>query len=325
MRLFDDYYPFGLTFNSYQRAGEKANDFLYNGKERQDELDLGWMDYGARVYMADIGRFFSLDPRAEQFHFMSPYVYAGNNPIRFEDKNGEGPEDRVKNPYNKTNVSVNKKSGVVTARRVTSNGRRAMNIGMALVSWLPVTRITGTIVNLGYETASAASGNSTSSAAISYTATALDEAGQAFFDAASKDPIVGQNQGEMKKAKKGVGILAKLFGGAMMLREGFSDDTSSEFLSSTTFDLAKEFKAESNIANPDGVIHFADGKSRNTAINILNSINNVLVEALGTFDLNSSDGQDAAKKYIEKNRNDILLDIVRYYYNNYTKNEDESK
>ena len=48
----DDYYPFGLSFNSYQRTGEKPNDFLYNGKERQDApsqfgVDLGWMDYGA--------------------------------------------------------------------------------------------------------------------------------------------------------------------------------------------------------------------------------------------------------------------------------------
>lgn len=29
----EDYYPFGLTFNSFKREDSKANDFLYNGKE----------------------------------------------------------------------------------------------------------------------------------------------------------------------------------------------------------------------------------------------------------------------------------------------------
>jgi len=28
-----NYYPFGLTFNSYQRPSAKKNDFLYNGNE----------------------------------------------------------------------------------------------------------------------------------------------------------------------------------------------------------------------------------------------------------------------------------------------------
>jgi hypothetical protein len=44
----DDYYPFGLTFNSYQRENSFVNNFLYCGMEKQDELDLGWYDYSAR-------------------------------------------------------------------------------------------------------------------------------------------------------------------------------------------------------------------------------------------------------------------------------------
>lgn len=52
----DDYYPFGLTFNSSKRPSRKKNDFLYNGKEMQDEIGLDWMDYGARMYDAAIGR-----------------------------------------------------------------------------------------------------------------------------------------------------------------------------------------------------------------------------------------------------------------------------
>jgi len=42
-----DYYPFGLTCNSYQRENSVKQNYQYNGKELQDELDLGWLDYGA--------------------------------------------------------------------------------------------------------------------------------------------------------------------------------------------------------------------------------------------------------------------------------------
>jgi RHS repeat-associated protein len=90
------YYPFGLAFNSHSRENSVANQYLYNGKEKQDELDLGWLDFGARMYVPEIGRFGVIDPKAEQYNFLTPYAYAGNNPIRFIDINGEGPGDVVK-------------------------------------------------------------------------------------------------------------------------------------------------------------------------------------------------------------------------------------
>ena len=85
----EDYYPFGLTFNSYSRENGAPNMYQYNGKEKQDELDLGWLDYGARAYMADVGRWNRLDRLAEAFVALSPYHYAGNNPANFIDVNGD--------------------------------------------------------------------------------------------------------------------------------------------------------------------------------------------------------------------------------------------
>ena len=90
-----DYYPFGLTFNSHQRENSVANLYQYNGKEKQGELDLGWLDYGARMYMADIGRWAVIDPLSELMAVQSPYGYAFNNPVRFIDLFGMAPEDKV--------------------------------------------------------------------------------------------------------------------------------------------------------------------------------------------------------------------------------------
>ncbi|ELR68973.1 hypothetical protein C900_05531 [Fulvivirga imtechensis AK7] len=85
----DDYYPFGQTFNSYNRVTAERNKYLYNGKEKIDALDLGWYDYGARNYDASIGRFFNQDRFAEKYLSLNPYQYTANNPILFVDINGD--------------------------------------------------------------------------------------------------------------------------------------------------------------------------------------------------------------------------------------------
>jgi RHS repeat-associated protein len=68
-----------MSFSSRQSAS--VNQYLYNGKELQDELALDWYDYGARFYDPQIGRFTSLDPIADNFYELSPYNYASNSPV----------------------------------------------------------------------------------------------------------------------------------------------------------------------------------------------------------------------------------------------------
>lgn len=93
----DEYYPFGLTFNSYQRENATKNSYLFNGFEVQDELELGWYDYGARQYDPSLGRFLAIDPAAEFMRRFSPLNYAFDNPMRFVDPDGLAPYDVVIN------------------------------------------------------------------------------------------------------------------------------------------------------------------------------------------------------------------------------------
>src|SRR6188474_1281429 len=74
----DDYYPFGLTFNSYQRENSVANEFKFQSLEHVDDLGLNWDSFKWRNHQPDIGRFFNVDPLAEKFYSNSVYAFSEN-------------------------------------------------------------------------------------------------------------------------------------------------------------------------------------------------------------------------------------------------------
>ncbi|KAB1229349.1 DUF6443 domain-containing protein [Chryseobacterium viscerum] len=84
----NNYYPFGLNHISEMLSTSNFGSFYsykYNGKELQE---TGMYDYGARMYMPDLGRWGVVDAMAEKFSSLSPYNYALNSPGMIIDPDG---------------------------------------------------------------------------------------------------------------------------------------------------------------------------------------------------------------------------------------------
>jgi RHS repeat-associated protein len=86
----DSYYPFGMAMAGlkYETGTDLRNQYLYNGKELQDDFGLEWYDYGARFYDPAGVHWNSVDPMAEEFPSWTPYHYVHNNPILLIDPTG---------------------------------------------------------------------------------------------------------------------------------------------------------------------------------------------------------------------------------------------
>ncbi|MEN2434347.1 RHS repeat-associated core domain-containing protein, partial [Weeksellaceae bacterium A-14] len=90
----NSYYPFGLNHylgisdapgsTSYSPSATYKN-YKFGGKELQE---TGFYDFGARQYMADIGRWISPDPLTEERPSWTPYRYSYNNPVNYVDPTG---------------------------------------------------------------------------------------------------------------------------------------------------------------------------------------------------------------------------------------------
>ena len=98
----NDYYPFGGRWDVAASLKDDSNRFRYSSKEEQSSLypasirnAVSYIDYGARQYDPVLGRWFAQDPLSEKYYSISPYAFCGNNPIRYEDVDGEDWVDKA--------------------------------------------------------------------------------------------------------------------------------------------------------------------------------------------------------------------------------------
>ncbi len=95
----DNYYPFGLAFNSYQRENATENRYLYNQgtgektfkTERIYDLGLNVDQSRDRVYDYITGRWWQVDPKGDKEgqESWSTYQYGFDNPVRYNDPYGD--------------------------------------------------------------------------------------------------------------------------------------------------------------------------------------------------------------------------------------------
>lgn len=87
VKQVNQYYPFGdLIADSHVTAGTSDNRYRFIGKEFGERTGL--YDFSARYLEPSMGRFTTIDPLAEKYPSISPYVYCAGDPVNRVDRDG---------------------------------------------------------------------------------------------------------------------------------------------------------------------------------------------------------------------------------------------
>jgi RHS repeat-associated protein len=123
VRQLNNYTPFGMEYG--ESAGNQASvgyqDYKLGVKELDRRFELNWYNFGARSYDLALGRWTSMDPLAEKYYSVSPYVYCNNNPLYYIDPRG----DTVKTAGTAEQTAYDDYKNEVTTRTTHYQGRVA--------------------------------------------------------------------------------------------------------------------------------------------------------------------------------------------------------
>ena len=88
----NDYYPYGKRINTASATTPTQRDrHTFSGKEDQALTPGGapYLDFGARMYSPETGRWLSVDPMAEKYYGIGMHVYCAGNPVNVIDPDGK--------------------------------------------------------------------------------------------------------------------------------------------------------------------------------------------------------------------------------------------
>ncbi|MBL0254873.1 MAG: hypothetical protein IPQ27_07845 [Chitinophagaceae bacterium] len=79
-----------ISYRSQREAGFAYNKYKYNaGTEHNEELEVQYYETPLRNYDPQTGRFNCVDILAEHYFALTPYQFAGNNPVSYNDPFGD--------------------------------------------------------------------------------------------------------------------------------------------------------------------------------------------------------------------------------------------
>ncbi len=84
---YNNYYPFGMELPGGTFQSESYR-FGFNGKEKDNNINEGDYDFGARIYNSKLGKWLSTDPLQKKYPSLSPYLMTNNNPVIYKDIDG---------------------------------------------------------------------------------------------------------------------------------------------------------------------------------------------------------------------------------------------
>lgn len=140
-----EYYPFGGIYGDVS-TNPGLQLYKYNGKEFDHSLSLDLYDYGAHLYDPALVVWTGVDPLADEYGGISPYVYCGDNPVSAIDPDGKKLilvgtwEQRMlilRQMQKLTNDKLGMKRNtgeIIIMNRGTKNQNRNLKIGSSLIS-----------------------------------------------------------------------------------------------------------------------------------------------------------------------------------------------
>ncbi len=93
----------------YNSVGSTANPYKYGGKEFDTFGGTDLYDFHARYHAPSTGRFMTVDPMAEKYPGISPYIYCAGNPILFVDPSGMKIDEASKGDWDKLKEEIKDK------------------------------------------------------------------------------------------------------------------------------------------------------------------------------------------------------------------------